>query len=268
MIKARDLTRRFRRGSETVTALDRVSLDIHPGELTVAAGPSGSGKTTLLSVIGGYERADAGSTLADNGVPAVDGAPPFEGLPTGRMGWGELGFVPQSLALIDELTVAENVELPARLNPGAAGTPVDALLEGLEIGHLADRLPSQISGGEQQRAAIGRALRLVPAILIGDEPTGHQDRRRVDLVLSLLRQHAYAGHVVLISSHDDAVISAADRVITLADGRVVADERTHGRPRPSRTVAQANAPDASPAGATGRARSDLATGPARSPDRS
>jgi putative ABC transport system ATP-binding protein len=214
MIEIRNLSRRFRRGSETVTALDDVSLDIRPGELTVAAGPSGSGKTTLLSIVAGYERADTGSTTT------------ADGRPTGQLGWSDLGFVPQSVTLIDELTVAENVDLPNRLNPATGGTPVEQLLERLEIEHLAARLPSQISGGEQQRTAIGRALRLAPAILVGDEPTGHQDRGRVDLVLGILRQHAYAGHVVLISSHDEAVISAADRVLTLADGRVVADEWT------------------------------------------
>jgi putative ABC transport system ATP-binding protein len=213
MIEVRNLTRRFRRGSETVTALDDVSVDIYPGELTVAAGPSGSGKTTLLSIIAGYEVADAGT------VRTADGAA------TGQLGWGELGFVPQSLTLIDELTVAENIDLPGRLNPATPGIETERLLELLEIGHLADRIPSQISGGEQQRAAIGRALRLSPALVLGDEPTGHQDRGRVDLVLGILRQHAYAGRLVLISSHDEAVISAADRVLTLADGRIVADER-------------------------------------------
>ncbi|GIH12874.1 ABC transporter ATP-binding protein [Rugosimonospora africana] len=240
MIEVRNLTRRFRRGSETVTALDDVSLDIIPGELTVAAGPSGSGKTTLLSIIAGYERADAGTATTANGEP------------TGQLGWVDLGFVPQSLTLLDELTIAENVDLPDRLNPGTRGgsgqsgsaglapdgdpdrPPVVQLMEQLEIGHLADRLPSQVSGGEQQRAAIGRALRLAPAILIGDEPTGHQDRGRVDLVLNILRQHAYAGHVVLISSHDEAVISIADRVITLADGRLVADERSRAGTVPGR----------------------------------
>jgi putative ABC transport system ATP-binding protein len=95
-------------------------------------------------------------------------------------------------------------------------------LERLEIGHLADRYPSQVSGGEQQRTAIARALRLRPYLLLADEPTGHQDRGRVDLVIGVLRAHAYAGHAVLATSHDQAVIAAADRVLTLADGRLVA----------------------------------------------
>ena len=213
MIAIHNVTRRFRRGPETVTAVDDVSLDLYPGELTVAAGPSGSGKTTLLSIIAGYERADAGTVTSD-------------GRPTAELPWTALGFVPQSLTLLDELTVAENVDLPGRLNPRVPGMPAEEILDMLEIGHLAGRYPSQISGGEQQRAAIGRALRLRPDILLGDEPTGHQDRGRVGLVLGILRQHAYAGHIVLISSHDEAVISAADRVVTLADGRIVTDQRT------------------------------------------
>jgi putative ABC transport system ATP-binding protein len=208
VISVEHLTRRFRRGVETVTALDDVSVEVYPGELTVAAGPSGSGKTTLLSIIAGYERADAGSVRP------------------GPLGWDQLAFIPQSLTLMEELTIAENVELPARLARQLAGAPTEELLELLEIGQLAGRFPSQVSGGEQQRAAIGRALRLRPALLLGDEPTGHQDRGRVDLVLGILRQHAYGGHVVLISSHDEAVISAADRVITLADGRIVDDQRS------------------------------------------
>lgn len=214
-----NLTKRFRRGSETVTALDDVTLVLNPGELTVAAGPSGSGKTTLLSIIAGFETADAGAVRFDSPLPV--GADPL------AMTWRDLAFVPQALALLDELSVRENVEMPALLDPSAErGEPAEELLARFEIGHLADRYPSMTSGGEQQRTAVARALRLHPPLLLGDEPTGHQDRGRIDLVLGILRGHAYAGNVVLISSHDEAVISMADRVVTLADGRLVSDKRT------------------------------------------
>lgn len=217
------LTKRFRRGSETVTALDDVSLVVSPGELTVAAGPSGSGKTTLLSIIAGFEVPDAGSVRFESPLPA--GAEPL------TLTWRDLAFVPQALALLDELSVAENVDLPALLDPTAPnGEPADALLARLEIDHLADRYPSMTSGGEQQRTAVARALRLHPALLLGDEPTGHQDRGRIDLVVGLLRDHAYRGNVVLISSHDEAVIAGADRVLTLADGRLVSDRRAGSAP--------------------------------------
>jgi putative ABC transport system ATP-binding protein len=216
-----NLTKRFRRGSETVTALDDVSLVLNPGELTVAAGPSGSGKTTLLSIIAGFETADAGSVRFDSPLPV--GSDPL------ALTWRHLAFVPQALALLDELSVRENVEIPALLDPPAAqqrGEPAEELLERFEIAHLAGRYPSMTSGGEQQRTAVARALRLHPPLLLGDEPTGHQDRGRIDLVVGILRAHAYTGNVVLISSHDEAVISAADRVLTLADGRLVSDRRT------------------------------------------
>lgn len=218
IIAAEGVTRRFRRGRETVLALDDVSLAIYAGEVTVAAGPSGSGKTTLLSILAGLDRPDAGRVVT--GPPLPGGVPPD------LLGWRDLAFVPQSLGLLDELTVYENVDLPARLSGARApDAPADEILELLELSHLSARYPSLISGGEQQRTAVGRALRLRPALLLGDEPTGHQDRGRVDLVLGILRQHAYAGHAVLISSHDEAVIAAADRVVTMADGRIVSDVR-------------------------------------------
>jgi len=218
-----NLTKRFRRGSETVTALDDVSLVVNPGELTVAAGPSGSGKTTLLSIIAGFETADAGSVRFESPLPV--GAEPLS------LTWRHLAFVPQALALLDELSVQENVDLPALLDPDApGGVPAEELLARLEIQQLADRYPSMTSGGEQQRTAVARALRLHPALLLGDEPTGHQDRERIDLVIGMLREHAYGGNVVLISSHDEAVIANADRVLTLADGRLVSDRRAGSAP--------------------------------------
>jgi putative ABC transport system ATP-binding protein len=197
------LTRHFRRGSETITALDAVSLDLFAGQLTVAAGPSGSGKTTLLSILAGFESHDGGRVTR-----------------VGGLRWREVAFVPQALGLLDELTTRENIEIAAVLDGTPDPTGTDRLMERLEIAHLADRYPSQTSGGEQQRTAIARALRLQPPLLLADEPTGHQDRGRVDLVLQVLREHAYAGNTVLISSHDEAVIAAADRVLTLEDGRL------------------------------------------------
>jgi ABC-type lipoprotein export system ATPase subunit len=216
VLEVADLTRRFQRGSERVTALDRVSLYLYPGQLTVAAGPSGSGKTTLLSVIAGYETADTGRVVTYPPLPT--------GVPVDRLGWRHVAFVPQSLVLLDELTVRENLEIAAMLDAGpAVAEPwsTDTLLAALEIDHLAERYPSQTSGGEQQRTALARALCLRPTLLLADEPTGHQDSERIDLVLGVLREHAYRGNTVLISSHDEAVITAADRVLPLADGRLL-----------------------------------------------
>lgn len=220
VIAVEEVTRRFRRGSETVLALAGVSVELYGGELTVAAGPSGSGKTTLLSIMAGIERPDAGTVHTHPPLPPRQRPD--------QLGWRHLAFVPQALALLDELTVAENVALPALLERTGTG-PDPELLERLHIDHLAGRYPSHTSGGEQQRTAVARALRLRPPLLLGDEPTGHQDRARVELLLTVFRQHAYNGNAVLVASHDQDVIAAADRVITLADGRITSDTRQQTR---------------------------------------
>ncbi len=212
IVSVQGISRRFFRGVETVTAVRDVSMQLCGGGLTVVAGPSGSGKTTLLSIIAGYETADTGGIRTGDPLPTRT--------PTAQLGWRHIAFVPQTVTLFDELTVAENVDLPARLDPNARGRSTEELLELLQIEHLANRFPFQISGGEQQRTAIARALRLRPPLVLADEPTGHQDRGRVDLVLSVLRQHARPGNVVLISSHDQDVIAGADRVITIVDGAI------------------------------------------------
>jgi putative ABC transport system ATP-binding protein len=223
VIAVEEVVRRFRRGSETVQALAGVSVQLYGGELTVAAGPSGSGKTTLLSILAGIERPDAGAVHTHPPLPVR--------VRPDQLGWRHLAFVPQALALLDELTVAENVHLPAILDRTNRSPEPDSrhateqLLEQLQIDHLAGRYPSHTSGGEQQRTAVARALRLRPLLLLGDEPTGHQDRARIELLLTILRQHAYNGNAVLLASHDQEVIAAADRVITLADGQITSDTR-------------------------------------------
>lgn len=205
LLAVENVSRRFRR----TTALDGVSLEVHAGEVTVLAGPSGSGKTTLLSILAGLDTVDSGQVLRR--------AP----LPQGEPRWRDIAFVPQSLTVLDELTTRENIALPLTLDTGADGAwDVDELMTALQIGHLGDRYPSQTSGGEQQRTALARALVLRPALLLADEPTGHQDRDRVALVVAVLRAHAYAGHAVFVSSHDETVIAGADRVLRISGGRL------------------------------------------------
>ncbi|OXM64582.1 ATP-binding cassette domain-containing protein [Amycolatopsis thermalba] len=181
-------------------ALRPVDLDLVAGELVVLTGPSGSGKSTLLMIAGGWETPDGGEI-----VPR----PPLPEVPVDRMSWRDLGFVPQSISLFEELTLADNLAL-ARGGPGGA-----ELLEALELGHLAARRPGEVSRGEQQRAAVARALVAAPSLVIADEPTSHQDHRRARLVLDLLRAAAVRGAAVLIASHDAAVVSRADREIRL-----------------------------------------------------
>ncbi|GAA4916506.1 putative ABC transport system ATP-binding protein [Stackebrandtia albiflava] len=200
-------------------ALHRVDARFYPGRLTVLAGPSGSGKTTLLSIMGGFDVPDSGEIRFREPLPS--------GTAPAGLAWSDAGYLPQALVLLDELTVAQNVQLPVNLAPtpppGDLADPshTTAWLRALDIDHLADRYPSQTSGGEQQRAALARALRLRPRVLFADEPTGQLDPSRVDLVTDVLRDYAAGGAAVIITSHDPAVINAADTVVTMEDGTVV-----------------------------------------------
>lgn len=206
-------------GVGTPPALRGVDIRFLPGELTVLAGPSGSGKTTLLSIMGGYDHVDRGAIRFGDPLPRDISAPELD--------WRRMGYLPQALVLLDELTIAQNVQLPVQL----AREPLPEhlvdekytriWLERLELSHLADRFPTETSGGEQQRTALARALRLEPTVLLADEPTGQLDASRVGIVLEVLREYARTGATVVITSHDPVVITAADTVITMADGEVV-----------------------------------------------
>jgi ABC-type lipoprotein export system ATPase subunit len=215
------VNRRFTLGAVSVDALIDVSAQINSGQITVIAGPSGSGKTTLLSILAGHETRDSGQITVHPPLP--------EGAELPKLNWAYVGYVPQTPALLDELTVAENIELPRRLltrrrrrgsTPSEGQWDTAALMARLQIDHLAMRYPSQTSGGEQQRTALARALRLGPPLLIADEPTGHQDRARVHIVLDVLRDYARTGRSVVIASHDDEVIASADVLIQMLDGRL------------------------------------------------
>jgi ABC-type lipoprotein export system ATPase subunit len=205
------LTRRFKRRSGVIYALDGLSLELFAGQLAVAAGPRGCGKTTLLAILAGLEPFDAGRITTFPPLP--------EDVPLGRMSWRDVAYVPQVLTLLDELTTRENIEMPALLDPGGSlGWTAEHVMGLLELDHLADAHPDRATGAEQQRIAVARAMRMRPRLLLADEPTSHQDPRRASLVLDVLRAHAHAGNAVLISSDADAV---ADRVLHLRSGRLV-----------------------------------------------
>lgn len=217
VLEATSLTKSYRRGPEEISALAGVGLAIMSGEIVALVGPSGSGKTTLLNVLAGWERPDAGE-IAWRGAPQRRP----QDLP-----WGELAIVPQSLGLVEELTVRENVELPLRLLADRARPPpgddrVERLLGGFGLSSLADRLPAETSLGEQQRAALARALVLEPGLLMADEPTGHQDVVWTRGVLRALRAAATQGTACLVATHHRPIVRYADRVLAIRDGRVEA----------------------------------------------
>jgi len=203
LLSGQDLIRTF----GNVRVVQGANIDLHPGELVVLLGASGSGKTTLLNLLCGWEVPDAG-TLRWKGRMAD--------LP--RLSWLEVAVIPQALGLLEELTVAENVLLPQRFNPAyrtRASWP-----EALDLAELVRRRPGQLSLGERQRVALARALAFSPELLLGDEPTSHQDSTRTGLVLSELRSLSATGTCCLLASHDRALMSAADRVLIMEAGRI------------------------------------------------
>jgi putative ABC transport system ATP-binding protein len=212
-LSAAGLCKTFHRGSEPVHALDGVDLVLRGGELVALVGPSGSGKSTLLALLCGWETVDSG-TLTWTG--------PLAGRRPENLGWPELALVPQALGLVPDLSLADNVLLPARLRGGSPGAADRAarLLADFGLDHLADRYPHQASLGEQQRAAVARALLLHPAVLLADEPTAHQDRRHADGLLDALTAAATGGSAVLIATHDEIAWARADRVLSMRDGRL------------------------------------------------
>jgi ABC-type lipoprotein export system ATPase subunit len=205
------LVKRFSRGAETVTALAGVDLRVDAGELVALVGPSGSGKSTLLALLCGWETADSGE-LAYLG--------PLADRPPVSLGWPELALVPQALGLVADLSLADNVLLPARLRGTTAAEQAraTALLTDFGVDHLADRYPHQASLGEQQRVAVARALLLHPAVLLADEPTAHQDRGNADRLLDAVTAAARGGAAVLIATHDELAWARADRVLSMRDG--------------------------------------------------
>lgn len=199
--------------------LKDVSLEVNAGEFVAIVGASGSGKTTLLHCMSGLMQPTSGSVhLAGHSIASSS---PSE---VAKVRLSNVGFVFQSADLVPELTLSDNIELPLRLNRVGARERqqrVDDLVEALGLAESRRRRPHEVSGGQAQRAAIGRALSAKPRIIFADEPTGALDSHNRGVVLSLLKDSASRDGVALVLvTHDDAVASAADRIITIVDGQL------------------------------------------------
>jgi putative ABC transport system ATP-binding protein len=203
-------------------ALSGVGLEIAEGEFVSIAGPSGCGKTTLLSILGLLDTPTSGEyMLAGESVAGLSYAE------RARVRNRQIGIIFQSFNLIGDLTVTENVELPLTYRMMNIDERKERALDALKrvgMEHRAGHYPSQLSGGQQQRVAVARAVAGDPAILLADEPTGNLDSKNGAAVMELLKQLHLAGATVCMVTHDARYARDADRVVELADGRVVSPD--------------------------------------------
>jgi len=213
------LTRSFRQGGETIEVLRGIDFAIAPGEIVALLGPSGSGKSTLLQAVGLLEGGFGGSIR----IAGVEVAQQDAGARTTTRR-DRLGFVYQFHHLLPDFNALENVVLP-QLVHGAERSDANArageLLITLGLGHRLTHKPSQLSGGEQQRVAVARALANRPALILADEPTGNLDEATADIVLAeLLRLVRHEGSAALIATHNERIAAKMDRIVRLHEGRL------------------------------------------------
>ncbi|MEN6575253.1 MAG: ABC transporter ATP-binding protein [Phycisphaerales bacterium] len=223
ILKAENIHKSYRMGATKVNVLKGADLAVHEGEFVAIIGASGSGKSTLLHVLGGLDRPDKGVIR-------------FDGRDLNRVRARELnkfrnervGFVFQFYHLLDELSVLENVLLPAMVSRSVVGwmasrrmvrQRAEALLDQLGLGQRAGHKPYQLSGGERQRVAIGRALMNEPKLLLADEPTGNLDSATGNGILNIFETLNRAGQTIVMVTHDERIARKAQRIVTLVDGR-------------------------------------------------
>lgn len=222
ILEVRHLTKVYGEGDNATRALDDVSFTVAEGEFLAIVGSSGSGKSTLLHLIGGVDRPTSGTVLL-NGEDIYARADEQLAIFRRR----EVGLIYQFYNLIPVLNVIENITLPVALdgrnvNEERLGKLILSLgLEGRE-----HHLPNQLSGGQQQRVAIGRALMNAPALVLADEPTGNLDSRNSREIMALLQaSNREMGQTLIVITHDEDIALAADRIISIEDGRIARDER-------------------------------------------
>ena len=218
VVVGRDLTKRYGEGESAVDALRGVSLDLAGGSFTAIMGPSGSGKSTLMHLLAGLDSPTEGEVWL--GPTCLTGLGDRD---LTRLRRSRVGFVFQSFNLMPLLNVEENITLPVRI----AGAEIDSdhlerLLYAVGLQDRRGHRPAELSGGEQQRAALARALMHKPDVVFADEPTGNLDSRATDVILHMLRRAVESlGQTVVLVTHDPLAAARADRIVYLQDGRIV-----------------------------------------------
>jgi len=233
LLSLRDVTKTYENGGLSVEVLHGISLDIEAGEFVAIIGQSGSGKSTLMNILGCLDQPTSGDYRID-GVPVSD----FDGDELAGLRRRTFGFVFQSYNLIPTASARENVEVPAiyaGLPARARQERADMLLGSLKLGDRLDHRPNQLSGGQQQRVSIARALMNGGRVILADEPTGALDSQSGEEVMALLRRMNEDGHTVILITHSREVAEAADRLIEIRDGRIIADRNR--KPRASSEAA-------------------------------
>lgn len=219
VLRVAGLTRSFTQGGVTIEVLRGVDLAVAAGEIVALLGPSGSGKSTLLQAVGLLEGGFGGSIMI-----AGEEASQLDAHGRTILRRDRLGFVYQFHHLLPDFSAAENVVLPQLIggvSPGEAEARAADLLAKLGLGHRLTHRPSQLSGGEQQRVAVARALANRPALVLADEPTGNLDEATADIVLAeLLRLVREQGSAALIATHNERLAAQMDRVVRLHEGRL------------------------------------------------
>lgn len=222
-LKMREVRKSYGEGDARVEVLKGITTSLEKGDFASLLGPSGSGKSTFLNLVGGLEHADGGSIIVD-GLDITQ-LPDKE---VGEYRRAELGFVFQFYNLVPELTIRENIEVCAHLSEDPL--PLDDLLESLGLWEHRRKFPRQVSGGQQQRCAIGRALVKNPKLLLCDEPTGALDFQTSLEILDLMeRVNRDYGCTIIVVTHNDAIARMSNRIMRLHDGVLVQDAANDAR---------------------------------------
>ena len=222
ILKVEHLSKIYGKGETVVKAVDDISFSVEKGDFVAIVGASGSGKSTLLHLLGGVDRPSKGKVFIDGvDIYAMDN----DALAIFRR--RQVGIIYQFYNLIPILDIEENITLPAKLdNRSVNGDYLDDLIKTLGLSKRKKHLPNELSGGEQQRASIGRALINNPALVLADEPTGNLDSNASDEIVSLLKKsNEKYNQTIIVITHDLEIAASCNRIITIEDGKIVSDVR-------------------------------------------